>query len=446
MQVAFNVIYLVSFWLCFGYASYYCLMSIVSLLFHKQKYDIIEDNSRFCIFVPCHNEEDVIAATVENYTHLNYSSELFDVYFLADNCSDHTADRVREAIAASGMNNFHLLERNVNDPNKKGKPHALRWGMDLLENEDGFYEKYDLFIIFDADNFVDADFLKHINSQYLSYDEKRRPVMIQAYLDSKNKENLISRGYYVCYRYTNGFFQLAKHKLGLTPGIGGTGFAISLSFLRSIGGYNCRSLVEDMEFETIATLHGKSIAYNHNVRIYDEKPTELKAATIQKIRWCQGHWWVFFHYAPKIIFHMFNPKEIKCLLKRIDNLIHLSALLFMLLGVVITFSPYVASWLGLEVPPTYVSYVSLAMMILSILFIPISSLMDGKKEEKRRVIIDFIPNILSLFINALSYIYANVIGLFRCRNQKVWVKTKHKVTSITYKSENETENASSSTK
>ena len=60
-------------------------------------------------------------------------------------------------------------------------------------------------------------------------------------------------------------------------------------------------------------------------------------------------------------------------------------------------------------------------------------MIDGGKEEKRRVLIDFVPNILALLINTISYYYANVVGLFRCGNQKVWVKTKHKVTNINYK-------------
>ncbi len=430
MQEIFSIVFHILFWPCFIYASYYAFMAIVALIFHRQKYPMVEDESRFCIFVPCHNEEDVIAATVENYTKINYNPELFDIFFLADNCSDKTAERIKEAIEKANKSNFHILERNVDDPMKKGKPHALRWGMDLLEEKDAFYSKYDLFITFDADNFVDPDFLKHINSQYLSYKPEKRPVMIQAYLDSKNKDNLIARGYYVAYRYTNGFFQLAKHKLGLTPGIGGTGFAIALPFLQSIGGYNCRSLVEDVEFETIATIHGKTIAYNHNVRIYDEKPTSFKAATIQKTRWSQGHWWVFFHYAPKLILHMLNPLEIKYFFKRLDNLIHLSALLFMLFGAIVTVSPLIALCLGVKTPVNVIVIASTFLFYFSLILIPASSLIDGKKEEKRRVLIDFIPNMLALFINTVSYYYANVVGLFHCGNQKVWKKTAHKVTTM----------------
>ena len=442
LQDVLIIISQILFWPCFVYALYLALLSLVSLISHKQKYEMQEDKQRFCIFVPSHNEEDIIAATVKNYSHINYNPALFDVYFLADNCNDETASRARKAIAEVGMPNFHTLERNVSDPDKQGKAHALRWGMDLLEENGGFYSKYDMFVILDADNFVDSDFLKHINSQYLSYKEKKRPAIIQAYLDSKNKENIISRGYFVAYRHTNGFLQLAKHKLHLTPCVVGTGFAISVPFLQRIGGYCCHSLVEDLEFESITTLHGERIAYNQNVRIYDERPTTFKDATVQKIRWCQGHWWVFAHFAPRILLHMLNPLEIRLFFRRLDNLIHLFASFLMLLSTLSLLWPVVmlcALQAFVVTVNPIVSLISACSFAVIILFIPISSLMDGKREEKRRVLIDFIPNILAYSIHMVSYYIANVIGLFRSGNQKVWLKTPHKVTSITYSADLEPE-------
>ncbi len=430
MNETIFTIYKILFYPCFFYAAYYGLMALVSLLFHRQEYPMQADRLRFCIFVPCHNEEAVIAATVRNFARLSYDKTRFDIYFLADNCQDATAREIERAIGECGRENFFLLERKESDPRRRGKPHALRWGMDLLEAEGKFYEKYDMFITFDADNFVDADFLSHINSQYLSFPERKRPVMIQAYLDSKNKETLVARGYYVAYRYTNGFFQLGKHKLGLTPGIGGTGFAISTAFLHDIGGYSCQSLVEDVEFETIATLHGRRIAYNHNVRIYDEKPTSFRAATVQKIRWSQGHWWVFFRYAPALLLHMINPLEARHFFRRLDNLIHLLALLFMLLGLFVILFPVVLFLFGIEMRYPFLARASFLLFLLSILLIPVSSLLDGRREERRRVIRDFFPNIAALAINTVSYYYANVVGLLRSKNQSVWVKTAHKVTTL----------------
>ena len=268
-----------------------------------------EDQGKFVILVPCHNEESVIAATIENLAKINYNPDLFDIYFLADNCSDQTANEIRKTIEKLGKKNFNILERNVSDPTKRGKPHAIRWAIDQLEAGEGVYSKYDWLMLLDADNFVDADILKHINSQYLSIKPKKRPVMIQTYLDSKNCNNIIARGYWASYRITNGFFALPKSKLGLVPGIGGTGFAIDTKFLQSIGGFNCRSMTEDLEIQTIAVTKNKSIKFNINTRIYDEKPTSVKASVVQKTRWTQGHWYCFFKYFFWLFFSLFNLKQ-----------------------------------------------------------------------------------------------------------------------------------------
>ena len=41
-----------------------------------------------------------------------------------------------------------------------------------------------------------------------------------------------------------------------------------------------------------ATIEGRRILWNHHTRVYDEKPTSMKASIKQKIRWGQGHWFV----------------------------------------------------------------------------------------------------------------------------------------------------------
>ena len=424
----FTIIYFVLLGIAGIFVVYYAFLGVIGLFMRKQRYVIVEDELKFCIFVPCHNEETVIGATVENLAKIQYKKELLDIYFIADNCNDGTAQHAREMIERLGVDNFYVLERNVNDPTKRGKPHAMNWGMELLEAQGKFYDKYDMFMILDADNFVDADILKHVNSQYLSIEEKKRPVMIQTYLDSKNKENLIARGYYVAYRFTNGFFQLPRYKLGLVPGIGGTGFATTTEFLKEIGGYHCSSLVEDLEFQTIATLKGKRIAYNHNARIYDEKPTGIKQSAVQKTRWAQGHWFVFFKYGWRMFLHMINPKEIKLCFKRFDNLIYLSSMLFMTVSWVVMVFSIVFFFMGIRPITTYLP--SMILSFFSILLFPISSLLDGTKTEKKHVLIDFFPNLLATLIHTVIYFYADIVGLLHCGNQKVWKKTAHRVTTM----------------
>lgn len=427
---ALYVAYKILFWITEINVIYYTFLFIIGLFFHNQKYPIVPDEKKFCIFVPCHNEGSVIAATVINYSKINYEKELFDVYFIADNCTDDTADEIQNAIEDAGCDNFHLLIRRETDPLKKGKPHALKWGIEKLEYETGFYDKYDEFMILDADNFVDADVLKHINSQYLSYKENTRPAMIQVYLDCKNSKGVVARGYSVSYRVTGTFWQVAKQKLGLVPAIGGTGFAVTTEFLRSIGGYNCNSLTEDLEIQTKATLNNQRIVYNKNTRIYDEKPTGIKQSFVQRTRWSQGHWYLAFKFVPVLFVQLFNPKTIKATFKKLDMMTYLLSKFFILCALIMLcigayFFVIGLSPLLVEEPFVMIGYVLTALSLLSI---PLAALLGGTKREKKRILIDFIPNVISIFFVTAIDVFALTVGLIKCGNQRVWKKTAHNVT------------------
>ena len=439
MEQALDVIrqiLVILFWFCEVNIIYYVFLYLVGFVAHKQKYPMVDDKLKFCIFVPCHNEGPVVAATVDNFSHIDYDENLFDIYFIADNCKDNTSAILRENIAKYGKRNFHVLVRREKDHNKRGKPYALRWAIDVLERDHCFYGYYDMMAIFDADNFVDATILKHINSQYAHSKENKKPVMIQCYLDSKNKKGLVARGYFEAYRVTNAFWQISKQKLHLVPAIGGTGFAVTLDFLKSIGGYNCYSLTEDLEIQTIATFKNARIEYNGNARIYDEKPTRIKQAFVQRTRWAQGHWYLFFKYVPRLFIQLFNPLTIKNFFKKIDIIIYLSARFF---GIVAVFAIllnifYIACGLIMRFDtnylPLWVQIVNYCVLALSILVVPLSSLYDGSKEEKKRVVIVLIPNVIGMYLIGFIDMIIGFPGLFMSWNQHVWKKTAHNITTM----------------
>ena len=442
MEAALEVIkkiLIVLFWFCEVNVLYYVFLYIVGLVAHKQKYPIAEDKIKFCVLVPCHNEGPVVASTVENYTHIEYNKDLFDIYFIADNCTDDTAKVLEEAIKKYKADNFHVLVRSDSPMDKRGKPHALKWANDTLEEQNRFYSYYDMMMVFDADNFVDAGILRHVNSQYLAISDKRKPVMIQCYLDSKNKKGLVARGYFETYRVMNAFWQMSKQKLHLVPGIGGTGFAMSISFLHEIGGFTCKSLTEDLEIETIATIKNRRIEYNGNVRIYDEKPTRVKQAFVQRTRWAQGHWYLFFKYVPILFIQLFNPLTIRNFFKKIDMMIYLSSRFFGMVSFIaillnLFYLTAGAIYYGWGWDPSYtplwVQIVSYALLALSIIVIPIASLFDGPKEEKKRIFIDVIPNVIAIYFIAIVDMLIGFPGLFKCGNQKVWKKTAHQITTM----------------
>ena len=252
---------------------------------------------RFLVLVPAHNEEAVIGDIVQNLNEMEYPREMYDFYILADNCTDRTAEIARGLGAK-------VLESHKDSPDAPtGKPIVLQKALQTLGD---YQNRYDLVMFFDADNLIDKNMFAEVNSQYL--DANGQADIIQCYLGCKNKKGIVAMFYYMTYTITNRFFQYAKSRLGLNSVIGGTGFAVSAEYLHRRGGWTAMSLTEDFELQIESTCEGKRILWNHNVRIYDEKPTAFRASFRQRTRWAQGHWFVAFKNTGKLFRALFQKK------------------------------------------------------------------------------------------------------------------------------------------
>ena len=213
-----------------------------------------DPQSRFLVLVPAHNEEKVIGDIIRNLDSMDYPRELYDFYIIADNCTDGTAEAARSLGA-------RVIETRKESPDAPtGKPIALKKALEQINYRD----QYDLMMIFDADNLIDTNMFREVNSQYL---DCGKPEFIQCYLGAKNKEGIVAWFYYTGYTLSNRFFNLAKTRKGLNCAIGGTGFAMTSSYLYKRGGWTTMSLTEDFEIQVEATLEGRRILWNHHTRV-----------------------------------------------------------------------------------------------------------------------------------------------------------------------------------
>jgi cellulose synthase/poly-beta-1,6-N-acetylglucosamine synthase-like glycosyltransferase len=226
----------------------------------------------FAVLVAAHNEAEVIGPLIENLQELDYPKELYDIFVICDNCTDNTAEIVRQhgAIAYERFNK-----------EKRGKGYAIEWMLDQLWKRP---RQYDAVVMFDADNLVAPNFLMEMNEKLCNGDK-----VIQGYLDIKNPfDSWISVSYACAYWFTNRMWQLARYNLGLSNALGGTGVCIETHLLKEIG-WGATSLTEDLEFTVRCVERGVYPTWAHNAHVYDEKPLELRASMRQRLRWMQGH-------------------------------------------------------------------------------------------------------------------------------------------------------------
>jgi cellulose synthase/poly-beta-1,6-N-acetylglucosamine synthase-like glycosyltransferase len=247
--------------------------------YRRKAQEQAEPQKSFAILVAAHNEEQVVGALIDNLKALDYPKELYDIFVICDNCTDQTAG------IAKSMG-VYAMERH--NPKLRGKGYAIEW---MLKELWKLPRQYDAVVMFDADNLVNPDYLKHMNNDLCSGSR-----VIQAYLDTKNPhDSWITAAYAITYWYCNRLWQMPRQNLGLANFLGGTGMCFETNLLKEIG-WGATSLVEDLEFTMRCVQRGINPTFNYDAKVYDEKPLTFKASARQRLRWMQGHFDVARRY------------------------------------------------------------------------------------------------------------------------------------------------------
>lgn len=304
-------------WIITIYWLYQIVISFCALINLKEKKMIVNKKHKFMAIIPAHNEESVIANLVESLKQQDYPKDLYDIYVIADNCTDNTAKIASDSGAI-------VLKRF--DEAHKTKGFALNWFLKqkIEENAD-----YDAFCVFDADNIVDKNFLKAMNKKLCQGEE-----VVQGYRDIKNPtDSWIASGYAIFYWMMHKFYHLARYNLGLSPLLNGTGFMVKFDLVKP-NGWQTITLTEDIEFSLINIAQGRKLGWATEAIVYDEQPVSFSQSWSQRSRWTVGHLQCMKHYTKKLAN---GVKENKTLMN-FDGLLYMFGipmmiLTFLLLGV-----------------------------------------------------------------------------------------------------------------
>ena len=265
------------FWL------YQLLVSLCSLVKIKDKPLKVKKDHRFMAIIPAHNEEAVVGNLIESLKKQNYNKDLYDIYVIADNCTDNTAKVAKEAGA--------IVYKRF-DETKKTKGYALNWFLQQKIEENA---PYDAFFVFDADNIVHPDFIKNMNKKLCQGED-----VVQGYRDIKNPtDSWITEGYAIFYWTMHRFYHLARYNLGLSPLLNGTGFMVRFDVVKPQG-WDTKTLTEDIEFSLKRIIKGKKLGWATDAICYDEQPVGFVQSWSQRSRWTVGHIQCIHEYTKKL--------------------------------------------------------------------------------------------------------------------------------------------------
>lgn len=228
-------------------------------------------NNHFAIAIPAHNEESVIEATISSLKKLDYPRNFYDIYIVADHCTDHTAEFAR-------TQGIVCYERQEGERGSKGA--ALRW---LFPKIFAGSMAYDAVIILDADTQVDSGFLKAMNARLnLGAD-----VIQGKHVISNPRKGWFPTLTWAMMTVDNRYSNQGRANLGLSAKHMGDSICFRSYVLKEMGWGE--GLTEDYEFRLRLLLSGIMIDYEPWAIGYGQAPVTWKDALSQRLRWAKGN-------------------------------------------------------------------------------------------------------------------------------------------------------------
>lgn len=275
--------------LCFSYQFFYILYAFIK---KPVRFKPVKPKHRYAVLISARNEETVIGHLIDSIRRNDYPRELVDIYVVADNCTDATAEISRNHGA-------FVYERF--DTEKRGKGYALNYLIGQIFREYG-RDHYDGFFVFDADNLLDKQYITQMDR---CFSEGHR--VITSYRNSKNySTNWISAGYALWFIREARYLNNSRFLLNTSCAISGTGFLVHKDIIKRQDGWKHFLLTEDIEFTVDNVLKQEKVAYCHSAVLYDEQPTNFRQSWRQRLRWSKGFLQVIRQYGAGLIKSVFR--------------------------------------------------------------------------------------------------------------------------------------------
>ena len=270
------------------------LQLIYMLLFWlpKKTFKKTEKKNRIAVMIPAHNESDVIFDTVKDLENQDYPRDMFDVYVVADNCTDNTA----ELAAKAGAKVYVHTDDN---PKHHMVGYALKYAFELLLKE-GI--EYDFVIRLDADNHINKEFFSLMNDAYNSGAKIARPY--ESALNMTQSAYTKACGLY--YIFDSRCSSRVRERLHMDAHVNGPGSLTAFEIIKRIGGYDTTTMCEDTEFNFKRMYEGYRCHFVEDAVVYEDLPSTMKDTLARNKRLGAGNTRLFFKSTPKLWFYAFR--------------------------------------------------------------------------------------------------------------------------------------------
>lgn len=368
-----------------------------------------EDLPFISIFIPAHNEENTIEATVKSVCQSEYyknDEPNFEVIVINDGSTDSTGEILAEI--KKDLPQLKIVTRHP-PRSGKGKGFVLNDALTLSQGE--------IIGVFDADTQIKTDYLMTI-VQYLNGDIDGVQSRVKMF---NRDENYLARMQHLEFA-SFGNTLIAKDNLGSTGFLGGNGQFVKKDAIIDCGRWDGFAVTEDLNLAIKIILQGGKIRYCGECAVYQEAVTDWSAFFRQRVRWAIGNFETLFVYFPQILRAKIS------LLKKFNILEHISFYSFNLLiffGFVVTIINAI-SWFIFHSPTIIRMEAPFVVGFLSVIaFFPgIILALSRDKPTIQELIKDIIKYYIYCF--HLIPLFFMTMKTMMTRKERRWSKTEHK--------------------
>lgn len=260
-------------------------------LFSRQRHPYVDIETAnwptVTVFIAAHNEEAVIANSLEALLDVDYPHDRIRLMPVNDRSTDRTREIIDSYVVRfpKRITPFHRAE------GKPGKAAALKDATELTDS--------DIILVFDADYVPGKGLIKQLVAPFL--DPENGAVMGRV-VPLNTGSNLLTRlldlersgGYQVD--------QQARMNLRMVPQYGGTVGGVRRTALESIGGWRDDALAEDTDLTYRLLLAGWKTVYQNRSECYEEVPESWPVRVRQIMRWAKGHNQAALRYSGRLLF------------------------------------------------------------------------------------------------------------------------------------------------
>ncbi|MEE9364203.1 MAG: glycosyltransferase [Cellulophaga sp.] len=260
----------------FGVAVLYIfIFSIAGIFSHTPDQKREDKKRKFAVLIPGYKEDVVILEVAKKALEQTYSKDLFEVVVIADSFK-------RETLKELGKLPIILVKVSFE---KSTKSKALNKAMLRMG------DNYDVALILDADNHMEADFIEKINNAF-----NNGYTVVQGHRIAKNTNTSFAILDAISEEVNNHIFRKGHRVLGLSSALIGSGMAFDYRFFKetmvnvnAVGGF-------DKELELKLLKNNVKIEYLHNALVLDEKVQKAAVFANQRKRWLSAQFIYFRRY------------------------------------------------------------------------------------------------------------------------------------------------------